>query len=418
MYRPRQISPTDQVASGTSNSVGERTQKTTSAIGDKTDTPRFLLTLERGIGDAVMVALSAVDQIIKDDPDAYGKIDILCNPIQAQVFECDPRINRVFQTDRTFSLGPSIKEWFRGSILDAETARFMRLLRDRHYEAILPSTVAPGLYFRIHSRLMYPDLLQVAKNVLKIRAPAEIPIRLLIRQMVNRYFRKDIAPSALTDNVLLYMSAKHVQKAASIVERVEKMSSVRAGDARMLLVAADSGSVVTRPPTRLLAPALAEVLSRYHQLIVCILPSYTDTRADENLWHALLADYPGRIFMRPKEPVSTLLETAALIDQADIFVTGDTGVMHLAAATKVLGRGESTAFAPRNAVKIIATFGGTNPDIYGYEERTMIIGKGRKEQRAFCPGYVRDLYKPNGKDLFDHISPQQLAEAISSQVSL
>jgi hypothetical protein len=418
MRRPRQISPTCQVASGTSNSYGERAQKTTSASGDKADTPRFLVTLDRGIGDTVMVALSAIDQIIKDDPDAHGKIDVLCNPIQAQLFECDPRINRVFQTDRAFNSGPNIKEWFRGSILDVEAVRFMRLLRDRHYEAVLPSMVAPGLYFRIHSPLMYPDLLQVAKNILKIRAPAEIPVRLLIRQMVNRYFRKDIASSALTDTVLLYMGAKHVQKAALAVERVEKISSVSAENVRVLLVAADSASVVTRPPTRLLAPALAEVLSGYHQLIVCILPSYTDTRAAENLWHALLADFPGRIFMRPEEPMSTLLETAALIDQADIFVTGDTGVMHLAAATKMLGRGESAAFAPRNTVKIIAIFGGTNPDIYGYKERTMIIGKGRKEQRTLCPGYMKDLFKPRGKDLFDHISPQQLAEAISSQVSL
>ena len=418
MHRPRQISPTGQVASGTSNSAGERAQKTTAASGDKADTPRFLVTLDRGIGDTVMVALSAIDQIIKDDPDACGKIDVLCNPIQAQLFECDPRINRVIQTDRAFNSGPSIKEWFRGSILDVEAARFMHLLRDRYYEAVLPSMVAPGLYFRIHSPLMYPDLLDVAKNVLKIRAPAEIPVRLLIRQMVNRYFKKEIQSSALTDKVLLYMDAIHVQKAAVVVDRMKKMSSVRAENARMLLVAADSASVVTRPPTRLLAPALAEVLSKYHQLIVCILPSYTDTRAAENLRNALLTDFPGRIFMRPEEPMSTLLETAALIDQADIFVTGDTGVMHLAAATKMLGRGESVAFAPRNTVKIIAIFGGTNPDIYGYKERTLIVGKGRKEQRTLCPGYLKDLFKPRDKDLFDHISPQQLAEAISNQVSL
>jgi hypothetical protein len=43
------------------------------------------------------------------------------------------------------------------------------------------------------------------------------------------------------------------------------------------------------------------------------------------------------------------------------------------------------------------------------------MGRGRKEQRTFRPGFVKEMYNPRGKDLFDHISPQQLAEAIISQ---
>ena len=49
------------------------------------------------------------------------------------------------------------------------------------------------------------------------------------------------------------------------------------------------------------------------------------------------------------------------IFQADIFVSGDTGIMHLAAATKKLKSGSSVQFRPRNVVKIITLFGGTNP---------------------------------------------------------
>ncbi len=184
-----------------------------------------------------------------------------------------------------------------------------------------------------------------------------------------------------------------------------------------MLVAVDSNSPVTRPPTHLLAAALAIVLRTNDELLVCILPSYTDIAAAEHLKSALLPDFAERVFTLPAEPKPSLLETAALIDQADLFVSGDTGVMHLAAATKRV-KGAAGAVAPRNAVKIIALFGGSNPDVWGYAEHTTIVGKGRKEQRAFRPGFVKELYHAQGKDFFEHISPQQLAQAIARQVTL
>src|SRR5690349_9784598 len=45
------------------------------------DNALFLVTMYKGIGDAVLVGLSFVDQIIKEEPRAFGKIDILCNSV-------------------------------------------------------------------------------------------------------------------------------------------------------------------------------------------------------------------------------------------------------------------------------------------------------------------------------------------------
>ncbi len=58
----------------------EQVQITSPGIGGKADTPRFLIPLDIGIGDTILVGLSAVDQIIQNDATAYGKIDILCSP--------------------------------------------------------------------------------------------------------------------------------------------------------------------------------------------------------------------------------------------------------------------------------------------------------------------------------------------------
>ena len=195
-----------------------------------------------------------------------------------------------------------------------------------------------------------------------------------IRQMVNQYFGKDIPASELRDDVLIYLDTKQIQKAVTVIQQMKKESNASSENARVLLVAADSGSIVTRPPTRLLAPALAAVLRKSHHLIVGIVPGYTDTKAPKNLELALLPEFAGRVFILPVESAFTLLETVALIDQADLLVTGDTGVMHLATATKKVRQAETIGFAPKNSVKIVAIFGGTNPDIWGDSEPTLIVG--------------------------------------------
>lgn len=416
MSRSLKVFSSDRVISEVSSSSAELDRCPLPALETKADTPRFLITLDRGIGDTTLVGLSAVDQIIQNDPSADGKIDILCTSLQSQIFAYDPRINRVIQTDKNFSAGPHVTEWLRGVILDTEAAQIMHFLQSRRYEAVLPAIVAPGLYLRLHAHLMYPQLFKLAKNLLLQGSPADIPMRKYIRQMVNGYFGKDIPASELHDEIVLYLDAQHIQKAVTVIEQMKKKTNAGSEKAGVLLVAADSGSIVTRPPTHLLAPALADVLRKSQNLIAGILPAYTDTMAAKNLALALSQEFAGRVYLLQDESTFTLLETAALIDQADIFITGDTGVMHLATATKKVRQGETTAFVPGNSVRTIAIFGGTNPDVWGDSERTIIVGRGRREQRSFSPGYVKEMYNPAGKDLFDHISPQELAEVIISQL--
>jgi ADP-heptose:LPS heptosyltransferase len=392
-------------------------QESAAIMESKAERGRFLITMGAGIGDAVVVGLSALDQIIENDPEASGHIDVLCNSLQAQIFEEDPRLNRAMQTETLFFAGSRITEWPRAILLDADGARVARFLRERHYEAVFPSMVAPGLYHALHTQMMYPDLFQLGRDLLARRAPSDLPVYQLVRHIVNRYFHNDAPPWALSEEIPLYLGTRHIQQAVTVLERLKKRASPRRESAQVMLVAADSKSPVTRPPTHLLATALAVVLRRYDDLLVCILPGYTDTAAADSLKNALLPDFAGRVFTLSAEPKPSLLETAALIDQADILVTGDTGVMHLAATTKRVRQAGAGLYAPRNAVKIIALFGGSNPDVWGYQQRTTIVGRGRKEQRTFSPGFVKELYRPKGKDFFDHISPHQLAEAIARQVT-
>jgi ADP-heptose:LPS heptosyltransferase len=412
----------------------------------KQQDPRYLITLDVGIGDAVAIGLSAVDQIIRNDPAAYGNIDVLCNGLQGEIFAYDPRINNILVTDITFfpSLEPTT--WLKTIFLDHERASMVHLLRERHYKAVFPSIVAPGLYLGLHSRIMLPNILKLMKDLLIQHYPVDgagpmgrgdqidrhpqpvrgtgnrdgaVSLRTFARQMVNRSFGKKIPDAALEEEeVLLYLGPEHVRKAMQTAGKIKQEANVGNADSRLLVVAPDSATDVTRPPTELLAAALSEALEEYHNLIVCILPSYTDTAAAENLRSSLSRHFDERVFLLPVKPRATLLETAAFLDQADIFVSGDTGVMHLAAASKRLKPGSNAQFRPRNTIKIITLFGGTNPDYYGYRHRATIVGSGRKEQKAFRPGFSKEAYNTRGRNLFDHIDPREVTQAILNQVSL
>jgi hypothetical protein len=105
-----------------------------------------------------------------------------------------------------------------------------------------------------------------------------------------------------------------------------------------------------------------------------------------------------------------LLTTAALLDQADLLLTGDTGVMHLALAKKKIAQGGIGIALLRNKPRVVALFGGTNPGFYGYPRHSVILGRGRKEQRAFRPGFAKEGYDLKGRDLFDHISSRELSD--------
>lgn len=119
--------------------------------------------------------------------------------------------------------------------------------------------------------------------------------------------------------------------------------------------------------------------------------------------------------MIPPEPPLSLLDTTALIDRAEIFITGDTGTIHLAVAFKILVEKES-GYSPRKSRKVIALFGGTNPGLHGYSKQTIILGRGRKEQYAIVPGIFKEAYNGKEHNFFDHITPQELTDANISQL--
>lgn len=380
--------------------------------------PHLLITMPWGIGDTIAVGLSAVDQVVRNDPTGNVAVDILCNHLQATLLEHDPRINAIIAIDE--SLLPTAEEgtWKRGVFLSPEAAKLAEHLRQQDYTAVLPFFFGPGFFYVLHMPVLFLNVAEVWQLMADLHSFKDISMPKIVRHIVNKLFTKRMrakrVPAPCIDEPIpLYLCPEHLQEAA----RYEAWIKARAGIAQehrpLLLVAPDTSSSITRPPTSLLMQGIADALQRDPRLLVEILPGYTDKQAARSLWLALSADFPGRVLLLPDEPRMSLLELAAFIDQCDIFLTGDTGTMHLAAAYKVLPPTASSDLLPRNATKIIALFGGTHPYFHGYSQRSVIIGKGRREQAAFAPGIFKEIYhREAGKNFFDHITPQQITRAI------
>lgn len=377
---------------------------------------RFLVMMPMGIGDAVAVGLSTIDQIIKNDPAVDGAIDVVCNHLQADIFRHDPRINSIICIDSSIFPTPDIRTWIKGIVLEPEALKLIAKLRSSHYEGVFPGNTTPFFHRRLQAPIMHMSLLKLFRDFLSLRSHTDRPVSQITRQIVNAYFGNRLPEPAIDAEIPLYVTTHHIQKARAVIEGIKEQANVSGNYCQLVMVAPDTSSIVTRPPTNLLAQGIAEALRRKHHLVIYILAGYTDIAAAGNLYAALSPDFSGRIFMLPHELRPTPLETTALIDQADVFVTGDTGMMHLAVTTRKLGGEEDSSYSPRNPRKTIVLFGGTNPGLHGYSKQTLILGRGRKEQAALAPGIFKEAYYGQQRNFFDHISPQQLTSAIISQL--
>ncbi|MGH2496671.1 MAG: glycosyltransferase family 9 protein [Ktedonobacteraceae bacterium] len=385
-------------------------------LQQKEDVPHLLLAIPWGIGDAISVGLSAVDQITRNDPDGHVKIEILCNHLQSELLEHDPRIYRLIQVETGLFPSSEAGSWKRGIVLPPATEKLAEFLRAQHYSAVMPFLFSPTFFYRLHTPLIFLSPKEVWHLFCVLKRGEEVSLQTFIRQIINRYFGEKLPEPAGDETIPLYICREHVQNAMREMEWIKGQAAVFGEQAKVLLVAPDTSSVVTRPPTSLLAEGVAGALKRHDDLLVAVIPGYSDCNAVPNLMRALAPSFPGRIVPMPAEPKRPLPELAAFIDQSDIVITGDTGILHLAVATKKIRNATGEAYKPRNAVKIIVLYGGTHPGLYGYNKRTLTLGKWRKEQRALVPGLIKEIYDPKGKNLFDHIPPQQLTDAILSQL--
>ena len=171
----------------------------------------------KGIGDAVLVGLSFVDQIIQEVQQAFGRIDVLCNSVQPELFEHDPRVNRIVLTNNSLFSPSEMTMWLNGIKLDAKTAALTQLLRDRRYAAVFAFMFAPGFYMRLRSTIVYPNVLQLGKDFWSLSRQMDVPMSKITRRMVSNYFGNKRAMADICSTIPLYVSSEQMKNSGAIV---------------------------------------------------------------------------------------------------------------------------------------------------------------------------------------------------------
>ncbi len=178
----------------------------------------------------------------------------------------------------------------------------------------------------------------------------------LIRCMPEKII-PDVSPHVFSGNTL-YLGNDAREKVDTIIEHLGIPST-----AHIIFFNPDTSSPYTLIPLELQAEILQGLLRMYPHEYFIIGPGFTFKHIERKLYHSL----PRTLLNDRVVMVSSniAIDTyAGLIDRADLFITGDTAQMHIAAAYKECP-GEEGMF--RNRTALLNVFGATSAEIYGYD---------------------------------------------------
>ena len=401
------------------------------------DAPRqrgpFLIQPWLAIGDTVF-ALEVAERIWDHSP--HAAIDVFLTPLQQQIFADHPQLSsRPPETgerktlDRTGIRIISIPQnIYDGSPAMREVCKELASRLPKYETIFIEDPVNAHMLFsprRYHQHYTYNNLRQLELHVwLQQHCPLPLPFLNDVpkyrrtRALVDTYFGSPhLQESDKTNPITLYLSNQRIRRAKAHATFLKDQAGRKNGT--LLLINPDTSSPVTRPPTDLLIAALAPVLRCHPHIVMGILPGYTDPSAHENLYHRLVPHFGSQIqYTHTHSYPKHLLDTTALLDQADIFVTGDTGLMHLALTDKVAGKGDGYSEQPRNTTHVITIWGGTRPSYWGYPGLSVIIGEGNPLQRRMYPGIRKYQWITNTEaDYFGHIAPHEMTNAIRTAIA-
>jgi|SRR5665213_605878 len=128
----------------------------------------------------------------------------------------------------------------------------------------------------------------------------------------------------------------------------------------ILFLNPDTASIFTRIPHRDQVALLKKVASLDCSILLGV--GYTAKNIETELLEKMTAEEKAKMTIVPT--TISLDAYGALIDFCDVFISGDTGPLHIAAARKVSKSGQ---YGFRNKTFVISIFGATPPRLSGYD---------------------------------------------------
>jgi ADP-heptose:LPS heptosyltransferase len=316
---------------------------------------RFLVIADIHIGDAVLTqpALTAVRDFFPD-----AEVDFVVSAATASLVEGHPEATRVLPV---FSGGmfPS----------PADVAAIREIVREGRYDLCLSfSTLLEPEDQAVPSQ----PFLSIASHGATIVRNESDPARINhFSYQDYQFVRGELSVVARPVREARYPGTRTIlaDEAIEGARRFAAEAGLSSG-APVVMVNPDGASPFTRMPFESQVALLGRIAGDTDADATILLGSgHTDEGVGQRLVDRLPAVPRAKVRIIP--PALPLADYAALIDLADVFITGDTGPLHLAAARRY-SRSGSHRF--RNRTAVLSYFGATMPRMSGYD--------------AFQPGYL------------------------------
>lgn len=131
--------------------------------------------------------------------------------------------------------------------------------------------------------------------------------------------------------------------------------------AKKILFNPDTASPYTLIPLKFQLELIKGILSRKNVTLL-LNCGFIFKGIEKKILNEIPPSLRNKIVVIPRDiPIDVY---AALIDNSDIFITGDTGPLHIAAAKKIIVNSDNHF---RNSTGVIGIFGATSAKIYGYD---------------------------------------------------
>jgi ADP-heptose:LPS heptosyltransferase len=337
----------------------ELTRKRLSGI-DKYD--RFLVAADLNIGDAVTVqgAIMALKNIFPG-----AQIDCVVKKCAKDFVEGNPNISQLYPV-------------YRGAPFPAESdlAELSRIAGKGDYDLIVNfSPMVDEEIFNTKRVINYP---MMAVGLVRNEKSTGIVNNVAFQayKFIGSVFHKLVAPDFEKNfkGTQVYLSDGSIEKARGFLS-----GNGLPLESSIIMFNPDASAKFTRMPFLLqlsLLRGLADL-----DCNVLLGAGHVDKYVEHELIHSISPRAKKRIVIIPRTvPLDVY---TAMIDFAEVYITGDTGPLHLAAARKF---SRDSGIALRNKTAIFSVFGGTPSRIYGYdsEKPGYLPANQDAPSRVFC----------------------------------
>lgn len=311
----------------------------------------ILVVPDINIGDAVL-AQSFVSSLKEFFPDV--EMSYVYQSKASPLIKSNPNIDRHFSLFRSFGF-PSQRD----------CRNLTSLINTNDFDLIF--NFCPYFSARILRSNEIPTIhpLRFISNIIRAYSSPGDKAQILFQfekffgELVEK-FPKSIFPSShnvinFSDNCI-YTTQQPYLESRKILKRWRVNPSHR-----KIFFNPDTASLYTFIPFNIQRELLEEILT-IQKLIVFLSSGYNFKGIEKRLVKEIPSPLKRKIIVIPKDiPLDVY---AALIDSADMFISGDTGPLHIAAAKKIMVNSEIHF---RNSTAVVGIFGATSARIYGYD---------------------------------------------------